>query len=178
MNGKKENSRRLAVFLLLLSAFAGILLAATNSMTKESILAQKTAEINTSLNAVLPQADQFAYLTTEASGTMVYQGTKAGRGVGCAAIVYPNGYNGPITLAVGINLKNEISGIKVIHLSETPGLGDKVKSAGFLNQFINKGSKDPLVPKQDIQAITGATISTRAICSGVRLALDTVLSRR
>jgi electron transport complex protein RnfG len=56
-------------------------------------------------------------------------------------------------------------------MTETPGLGTKAFSPQFLGQFVGKSVKDPIKPKEDIDAITGATITSRAVCKGVKSAL-------
>lgn len=91
--------------------------------------------------------------------------------IGTAVVVSPRGYSGPIEMLVGID-KGKVKGIKVLSHRETPGLGANIVKSSFLNQFIGKSLKDLIEPKKDIDAITGATISSRAVCSGVREALQ------
>lgn len=85
--------------------------------------------------------------------------------------VAPRGYGGPIQLLVGIDQKEKVSGLKILSQAETPGLGSNAVKPEFLRQFIGKSTQDKLEPKQDIDAITGATITSRAICQGVKKAL-------
>jgi len=59
----------------------------------------------------------------------------------------------------------------VLKQKETPGLGSAITKMSFLQQFIGKSLKDRLAPKEDIDTITGATISTRAVCDGIKQAL-------
>lgn len=90
---------------------------------------------------------------------------------GTAVAVSPRGYSGPIEMMVGIDPQGKVKGLKILNQRETPGLGANIVKPGFLNQFIGKSQKDPLEPKSDIDAITGATISSRAVCQGVKEAL-------
>jgi len=60
-------------------------------------------------------------------------------------------------------------GVYVLEHSETPGLGSLITSKDFTNQFINKNLKDPFIVKEDVQAITGATISSRAISNAIKI---------
>lgn len=85
--------------------------------------------------------------------------------------VSPQGYGGPISMLVGVGSFGEVTGVKILSQRETPGLGANIIKVLFLRQFVGKTVKDPLEPKQDIDAITGATISTKAICKGVKDAL-------
>lgn len=90
---------------------------------------------------------------------------------GKAILVSPYGYAGNIDMLVGVGADGEIKGIKILRQRETPGLGANITRQNFLFQFIGKSARDPLEPKKDIDAITGATISSRAVCAGAREAL-------
>jgi len=91
---------------------------------------------------------------------------------GKAVSVSPRGYSGPINMMVGVDRSGTVIGIKILNQTETPGLGANVVKTKFLNQFIGKTAKDQIEPKKDIDAITGATISSRAVCKGVKDALE------
>jgi len=91
---------------------------------------------------------------------------------GKAVSVSPRGYSGPINMIVGVDKSGKVVGIKILNQTETPGLGADVVKPKFLNQFIGKTGKDPIEPKKDIDTITGATISSRAVCKGVKEALE------
>ena len=91
---------------------------------------------------------------------------------GRAIPVSARGYSGSINMMVGVDKSGKIIGVKVLKQTETPGLGANVSNPGFLNQFIGKTAKDQIEPKKDIDAITGATISSRAVCKGVKDALE------
>ena len=95
-------------------------------------------------------------------------------GKGKTIQVSPRGYSGPIEMLVGIDEKGNVSGIKILSHKETAGLGANIVNIKFLAQFKGKSKKDPLEAKKDIDAITGATISSRAVCSGVKEALKKV----
>lgn len=93
---------------------------------------------------------------------------------GTAVAVSPRGYSGPIDMLVGIDPQGKVKGLKILNQRETPGLGANITKPGFLRQFVGKSAKDSIEPKKDIDAITGATISSRAVCRGVREALGKV----
>ena len=90
------------------------------------------------------------------------------------------GYGGDIKMLVGIDKQGKVKGVKILSMNETPGLGSlatsetpmKNKPFTFLGQFIGKGKKNKLRAKEDIVAITGATITSQAIADGVKLALQ------
>jgi electron transport complex protein RnfG len=96
--------------------------------------------------------------------------------------VFPQGYGGPIPITVGLDLDGKVTGVRVASaaegLKETPGLGVKITEPEFKDQFIGKcGSAVQL--KNDggeIDAITAATISSRAVCNGVKKGIETYLN--
>jgi electron transport complex protein RnfG len=87
------------------------------------------------------------------------------------------GYSGDIWLMVGFNTQGDVLRIQVLEHKETPGLGSKMSDLKFLNQFFSKNpGQDNLTVKKDggsVDAITGATISSRAFSEAVQLAYET-----
>lgn len=93
----------------------------------------------------------------------------------------PDGYSGNINLMIAIKLKtneqnsNTIYNTTVLHHNETPGLGDKIESSksNWLKQFINKpiSSTDKWQVKDDVDSITGATITSEAVTRAIKKAL-------
>lgn len=92
------------------------------------------------------------------------------------------GYSGDIWLMVGLTITGEIKNVSVIEHKETPGLGTKMTTPAFVNQFLGKHpEKMNLKVKKDggdVDAITGATISSRAYSEAVQLAYDTFKARK
>lgn len=75
-------------------------------------------------------------------------------------------------MAVGIGLDGAVRGLSVISHSETPGLGANIENQEFLQQFEGKTLGDPIAVGEDVQAITGATITSKAAAKEVREALE------
>jgi electron transport complex protein RnfG len=82
------------------------------------------------------------------------------------------GFGGDVALMVGYSPDRTLLGVSVIAHSETPGLGAKVNEPAFLEQF--KGQSGALVLGDDVDAISGATISSRAVTDGVNQAFQTL----
>lgn len=88
-----------------------------------------------------------------------------------------DGSQGSITFSVGIEADGTVMGFSITDISETPGLGDKAKTDEFNDQFENKDVENFSVVKdggsadEEILAITGATITSRAMTEGVNSAL-------
>jgi electron transport complex protein RnfG len=98
--------------------------------------------------------------------------------VGIVFRVFPQGYGGPIPIMVGLDLEGAITGIRIASaaegLKETPGLGVKITEPEFRDQFIGKTLGNVLIKKDggEIDAITAATISSRAVCNGVKQGIE------
>ena len=87
------------------------------------------------------------------------------------------GYGGDIQFSVGFNMEGKVTGISILSISETAGLGMKAKDKAFLNQYVGKSGGNFVVDKDntsgltnEIDAISSATITTRAFTKGVNAA--------
>jgi len=158
---------KLSVFLTIACALAAAALSITYVATSDRIEQQKKAEINVALSKeCLPGASSIR----EEKGRYVGL-DKKGSPIGYAYRVSPKGYGGAIDMVVGIDIKGRVLGVKILSMKETPGLGSKASEYGFLKQFTGKTSFAKLIAKKDVDAITGATITSQAVSDGVREAL-------
>jgi len=169
-----KNILKLGIFLMIVAALAAGTLSITYIYTKPKIEEQKLLEINKALLEVLPEASKFEDKRGIENGKefQYYIGLKAKKKIGAVIPVSSKGYGGPIDMMVGISNDGKVTGVKIINLSETPGLGLNATEPSFLNQFKGKSLEDKLKAKLDIQAITGATITSQAVANGVREALE------
>lgn len=162
-----EDMIKLSVFLTIACVIAAGALSITYVATKDTIALQKKSELNLALSkeclpgssSVKEEKDHFIGLD------------KKGGKIGYAFRVSPEGYGGAIDMLVGINMKGSVVGVKILSLNETPGLGMQAAEAKFLKQFVGKNAKSPLKAKKDIDAITGASITSQAVADGVKEAL-------
>ena len=167
---------RLAGTLLLITAVVAAILAAVNGVTAPAIAALNEQKTQEAIEAVLPGGGSEIGFTDE-SGlvSVVYQGE-----AGYAVQVAPGGFDGPITMMVGIDFEGNVLGISVIKHTETAGLGAVAAastSAGeaFRGGFVGaSGSVAVAKDGGSVEAITGATITSRAVCDGVNAALACV----
>ena len=171
---------RLAVTLLIITSVVAAALAAVNGITSP-IIARKTAEkTQLAIEAVLPGGGE--EIDRNAVGyegadliSRVYKGEN-----GYAVEVTPAGFDNIITMMVGVDFTGKVLGIDIIAHTETAGLGavaDAETPAGqtFRSQFA--GAADSVSVAKDggtIDSITGATITSRAVCAGVNAALACV----
>ena len=169
---------RLAGTLLLICAVTAGLLAGVNAITAPIIAELNAAATQEAISAVLPGGfDSEITDYADASGIVskVYQGAN-----GYALEVGPGGFDNTITMMVGVDNEGKGLGISIVSHTETAGLGavadaDTPKGIAFREQFVGT-SGDLSVTKDGgtLDAITGATITSRAICAGVNAALDCV----
>ena len=150
---------------------AALILAGVYSLTSPLIVAQKTKETDRALSKVVAGADTYK-LNTFSKGNY-YECYKGSELTGYAVFAQRPGYAGVIKLLVGIDKKGIITGLEVLTQSETPGLGARAteikhgeKTPWFLNQFKNR--KADTLNLRDIEAITGATITSEAILLSVK----------
>ena len=169
---------RMAGTLLLICAVTAGLLAGVNSITAPIIDDLNAAKTQEAISAVLPGGfDTEIADYADASGIVskVYQGAN-----GYAVEVGPGGFDNTITMMVGIDNEGKVLGISVVNHTETAGLGavadaDTPKGIAFREQFMGaSGSVSVTKDGGTMDAITGATITSRAICVGVNAALDCV----
>jgi len=169
---------RLALTLLAITAVVAAALAGVNSVTKpiiDRITAEKT---QLAIQTVLPGGgEEMAGLPAMDFEdaeliSRVYRGEN-----GYAIEVTPGGFDNTITMMVGVDTEGKVLGISIISHTETAGLGAVAAAttpAGddFRGQFVGK-SGSVAVSKDDgeLDAITGATITSRAVCRGVNAAL-------
>lgn len=90
---------------------------------------------------------------------------------GTIIIIEMKGYGGPLTLAIGIDKDGKVAGAASISDKETIGLGSRALEPEFFNKFKGKNIKSPLEVGKDIQAITGATITSKAVTNEIKAAL-------
>ena len=104
----------------------------------------------------------------------VYKATKDGEEIGYCVQVEPKGFGGNVTMIVGINADGTVAGAKVTSHAETPGLGAKSQAdPNWITQYAGQAADGQLQVTKDggtINAITGATITSRAVTDGVNTA--------
>ncbi len=169
---------RLALTLFLITAVVAAALAGVNSITKPIIDAQNAEKVQKAIETVLPggfDEQLTAFDNQNGLVSKVYKGAK-----GYALEVLPSGFDNTITMMVGVDNEGKVLGISVVSHTETAGLGavaaeNTSKGEAFRAQFVGKsGSVAVSKDGGEIDAITGATITSRAVSAGVNAALSCV----
>lgn len=171
--------------LFLISAVMSAALALVYQVTFEPIKLAEKQKVNDAIKQVVPAFDNnpgddmyFLPIEGENDSLAFYPATKDGKLVGTAAATYTNnGFSGNFTVMVGFLPDGTIhNSILLVH-KETPGLGSKMADAKFHDQFNGKNpSSYKLLVKKDggeVDAITAATISSRAYCDAIKRAHTT-----
>lgn len=183
---------------LLLSIFTAIIVAVvsyTYTITKPVILEQQRQATLREINHLINKSEYSNNIVNDTTtlaasdklgqkqSILVYRARKNKQAIAAFFnIVAPDGYNGEITLLIGIYYDETIAGLRVVSHRETPGLGDKIeqrKSNWLDQQFKNKSLQNPSIKnwrvKRDggvFDQFTGATITPRAVVAAVKKALD------
>lgn len=161
----------LGLKLFAIAAVAGLALGATNALTEEPINQQEIVAADAARRGVLPDAETFEQIDTPQGLSEAYAGYGAdGKLVGKTGKIVTKGYGGEIEVTVGVDTSGTITGVYVggPNFSETAGLGARTKEAWFGKQFIGRDSSVSLKKDGgDIDAVTSATISSRAVTKAV-----------
>ncbi len=161
-----------AIALLIICLVSTALLAVTNSVTMEKIALNATETEKASRMLVLPEGKNYGEVKALESGLTYCVGTDdSGNEVGYVFTSGAKGYGGTVSIMVGMDLTGTITGVEILSHSETPGLGANAVKPEFKERFVgksgeltvNKTSNDA----QNVQAITAATITSKAVISAV-----------
>jgi electron transport complex protein RnfG len=184
MASKREsNFINMVVTLLIVTVIAALALGGVYTLTKEPIALAKKAKLESAIKAVVPEFDQ---LRTEkvpvgdgGDSMKMYVALQGDQVVGTAIETFTmKGFSGRVELMVGFLQDGTIENTAVLMHKETPGLGDKMekKKSDFSVQFNGKNPANyKLKVKKDggdVDAITAATISSRAFCDAVQRAYE------
>ena len=163
---------RLTLTLLLITAVVAGLLAFVNELTAGKIDELTRQKAEQAMREVLPAQDYTPLYAALPQGvTEAYRAGDAGYVVRVA----PNGFGGAIDLMVGVKADGTVNGVAVITHSETASVGANCTREEFRAQYA--GGAGPFAVGQDggtIEALTGATVTSRAVTDGVNAALDFV----
>lgn len=178
--------------LLVITLVAGLLLGFVYQITKDPIAKEQQRAKEEAYKEVFAEADSFTSLTVDDQSEKEFKKKGWDAVVNEAMQVYDKdknligyvltvtdheGYGGDIQFAMGVKEDGTLNGISFLSLSETAGLGMKAKEEDFRGQFTNKKAesfrytKNGAAADDEIDAISGATITTNAVTNGVNAGL-------
>ena len=172
---------RLSGILLAICVCVSAALAGVNAITKDRIAAMQQEKTQAAVSQVLEGTAEIMDLSAIADLGIV-RGAYASE-YGYAVEVAPNGFDGEILMMVGVDMDGKVTGVSIISQTETAGLGaeaaaDNAKGNAFRDQFLGLTTGEILLSKDGgtLDALTGATISSRAVTLGVQTAVDFVVN--
>ena len=168
---------KLAVILFAVSAIVALCLGLVNSVTADRIAAIAAEKLAVAMEVVLP-ADEYTdveYTGGDAQVDFIKKAGDKGYVVQCTVA----GSQGTITMITGVDTTGAVTGISVLDHGETPGLGAIAGAVGekgdaFRSQFAGLTSAAVTKDGGSVEALTGATVTSRAVCTGVNAALEAV----
>ena len=164
----KKLSLRPTVILAVICLIATVMLAGLNRLTTPVIAANEAESANETYRALLPEADDFTQLPCEIEGVTAVM--EADNGAGYVITAQSRGYGGQVSAAVAFSKDGIILGVAMMENSETPGLGRKVTEKAFSDQFVGRTAEAFTI--DEIDAVTGATISSKAAVAAINLAIQ------
>ena len=164
------------------------LLGGVNAITADRIAAIKAENTRIALEAVQPGCtfetiDLSDALTDAAKAqgaklAAAYQASNGSEDAGYAVEVVASGSQGDIDMIVGVDSDGTVTGVSIVDNKETAGIGSKVmgneplpSGTGVLDQFVGASGAGSLVVKKNVDAISGATVSSKGVTKGVNAAL-------
>lgn len=177
----------LAAIALVVAALLGLTnqltapnIAATNKEKTEQALAKVVSSQDVVFEAVEEIPEEAVEAATANGGklTEAYLVKIAGEDAGYAFKIVAGGSQGDIQMIVGVDTDLAVTGVSVVKHSETSGIGSKVmdnqpasSGVNVLDQFVGKSGAGSLVVKGNIDAVSGATVSSKGVTKGVNAAL-------
>ncbi len=180
-----NTSTRMIVVLTIIAALSGSVLSMWDGVTAPKIAANRLKVLKQAISMVLPEYDHYDKLQIREDIILYIGKDTTGAPVGIAFKAKGNGFSPDLTIMVGINPEfSRLTGIEILEQTETPGLGNKIEDGWFKDQFIGQIIDEqetavvknikPSDPTRGIQAISGATISSKAVVNIIRNKIATV----
>ena len=180
MNDNVKKALHLGGTLFAVTAVTGLILGVVQHYTAEAIARVEQEARNAAFRIVMPAGENFeTFEIKEDEFVSDVQKAKDANGtVGWCLTVGSKGYGGVVTFIVGVTKDGGVKAINILNHSETPGLGAKSTEPEFYEQFNDKNALPLKVVKgaasnpDEIAAISGATITSNAVTSGVNAAVE------
>ena len=169
-----------AISLFLICLVATALLGFTNQITAPKIEQLAIETENNAKKEVLSDAADFSdrmTATLDGAEYSYYEGLDGDKNViGYVFTTSAKGYGGDIKVMVGVDKSGSVTGVSILEISETAGLGMNAKNESFLKQFLSKNGEISVIKNgtpadNEISALTGATITSKAMAKAVNTAL-------
>jgi len=176
-NDEKNSIFKITLNLAIACLVSGLIISGVHYVTADAAV-QKAEEMkNDSMKALVQEAEKFDAVEGKEGWFLAY---KNGKPIAYVVPSESKGFEGHMQLLVAVTSDGKVLNYDIISHKETPGLGDKANQEPFKSQFIGKTLKNLQVvkdpsDKDSIQAMTGATISSKAVNTAVKSAVEEVV---
>ena len=181
--GEIKNIIKVGLILFAITAISAFVLAGVNAITEPIIANNNAIKEKEAMQKVLPDVtfmdENLAQMLSNTDISAIYEAkNKDNENAGYVVMLSSNGYGGAISMVVGINADFTVSGIDIISQSETPSLGARCIEDDFKARYVGKMSGIEVVKNgatgNSIDAISGATVTSKAVTKGVNTAIEAV----
>ncbi len=193
MSNKKDTKAALnrgifpVIVMVIVTVVCTGLLALTNGITTEARAEQKVKKVVENRQLLFPEAKEFkeldvkellsADIDEKQVSALAEAKNEAGETIGYIAETNARGYGGAVNIMLAIGTNQKLVGLRIMDNSETAGLGKKVEGESFRSQFkdldaTKRYTARSVEGKEQIDAISGATISSNAVAEAINVALD------
>ena len=165
------NALLIGIKLLIICAVVAAVVSGVNKLTAEKYQENLNEQKRLAIVEIFGDGVTFEAINAApgTDGAVIYQIKSGNALIGYCVEVASAGFGGDINLTVGYNADRSIRGVSIVSMSETPGLGTKVNDAMYLNgQYV--GKRGELVMGEGVDAVSGATVSSKAVLAGVNRA--------
>lgn len=166
---------KITISLVIIFVVAGILMAAVFAKTEPAKLKAQKKEKEEALKLLIPDADSIKEAgkwSPYNKRAEYYEAKKGSENAGYIVSTYGKGYSSYISILVALDPAMKVRKINILEHAETPGLGDEIEQDYFKKRLEGKSLEQLEVVKTEgtdkVQAISGATISSRAVTNGVK----------
>ena len=180
---------KITLNLVVIYIIGGIILVAVYAKTSPIIYRNAVNEKEKALKELIPDADTMEKMgdwSSHGKHAEFFAAKKGDNVIGYVIQSYGKGYSSYINTLIAVNKDFKVQKIRILDQKETPGLGDEIESKSFIDQFKDKDAEHLKVYKTEtsdyIQAISGATISSRAVTedavkNGIEFLMKTIKDR-
>ena len=183
---------KLGLILLAFTAIAAGILGFLNLQTEDIIAEVQIKANNEARQEVLPNGEDFEELEESKFKEVtkdtpmveeIYEGLSGGEVMGYTIKTVISGYSGPITVMTGVDMEGTIAGMKVVSNTETPGLGANASNDEYEDQYKEKSAEGDIElvknnpSDEQVEALTGATITSKAVTDSVNEAIKAYNNR-
>lgn len=166
---------KIGINLTIACLLSGAIIAGTYSITAPIAAQERVNLKNRAMKELVAEAQTFQPIQGKSDW---YAAQKDGKIIAYVVPAESKGYGGAIRMLAAVTPEGKMLDYKILGHNETPGLGDKAADPKFRQRFAGKAAEDMEVVKipsdKNIQALTGATITSRAVTKGIREAVEQV----